>query len=185
MINKKVLFQSVAALCLFAVATSCRKEGGKSPGVVSGHHVPTQRERYEAEIERIVVGSNMTVFATEMAANRICNEIDKAVDEQEAILLFDKMCDLALKKPIDAPASYNLHSSFNWRLNYLLQLWHVTLDAFCFAQNHRQESFADWDRLFMFFKRCTDEIRNSERRIFAFNNVYTNIRTRMRIFISP
>ena len=158
MINKKVLFKSVAALCLFAFATSCRKEGSPPPGVGSENHAPTQRERYEAEIERIVAGSNMTVFATGMASNRICNEIDKEVDAQEAILLFDKMCDLALKQPIDAPSFYNLHSSFNWRQNYLLQLWYVTLDAFCFAQNHRQESFENWNRLFSFFKRYTDEI---------------------------
>ena len=158
MINKKVLFQPVAALCLFAFATSCRKEGVEPPGVVSENHAPTQRERYEAEIERIVAGSNMTVFATEVASNRLCNEIDKALNDQEAILLFDKMCDLALKQPIDAPSFYNLHSSFNWRQNYLLQLWYVTLDAFCFAQNHRQESFEDWNRLFSFFKRYTDEI---------------------------
>ena len=176
MINKKGMLHAVAALCFLALVTSCRKEEEKSTGAVMENREPTQRERYEAEIKRIVVGSNMTAFATGVAANRICNEIDKAVDAQEAIWLFDKMCDLALKQPIDAPASYNLHSSINWRLNHLHQLWRVTLDGFCFAQSHRQDSFDDWNRLFMFFRRYTDEIKVSERRISAFGNVYTTIR---------
>jgi len=165
MINKKGMLHAVAALCVFALVTSCRKEEGKDLGVVVENRKPTQRERYEAEIERIVVGSNMTVFAIAMASNKICNEIDKTVGDQEAMRLFDKMCDLALKQPIDAPSSYNVHSSYNWRQCYLLQLWYVTLDAFCFAQSHRQESFEGWDRLFSFFKRYTDEIAAVEKKL--------------------
>lgn len=152
------LVMAITTLCFLALATSCRKEDGKATCTIVESRESTQTEKYEAEIERIVVGSNMTVFAIGMASNKICNEIDKTVDDQEAMMLFDKMCDLALKQSIDAPASYDLHSSFNWRQNYLLQLWYVTLDAFCFAQGHRQGSFEGWDRLFLFFKRYTDEI---------------------------
>ena len=61
------MLHAVAALCVFALVTSCRKEEGKDLGVVVENRKPTQRERYEAEIERIVVGSNMTVFAIAMA----------------------------------------------------------------------------------------------------------------------
>ena len=39
-----------------------------------------------------------------------------------------------------------------------MKLWYVTLDAFSFAQNRRQGSFKDWDRLFKFFTRYTSEI---------------------------
>ena len=164
-IREKGALPSIALLCILALVTSCRKEEGTSPGVVMENHKPTQREMFKAEIERLVACSNMPMHEMMGAAGRLCGRICKTVDVREAELLLDEMCDMALKQPIDAPASYDEHYSFNWRQNYLWQLWYVSLCAFDCAQQHRQESFESWDRLFKFFRRYTDEIESVEKKL--------------------
>ena len=150
-------------LCMLALATSCWKHdrgldvvASEGQGVAKEEKVKLLRsESYDKEFKRLVAGSNMTVNATEVDVNRLCNDIDKTVDVEDAVQLFDLLGRMALSQPL-------VSDDYTRRQNHLLKLWYVTLNAFVFAQNHRQESFKDWDRLFAFFKRYTDEIAKTE-----------------------
>ena len=172
MAKKRMRFLNMLLVCCF-LATSCQKTEESAVDKVKESSLaaaaeemsPTfgsttnandlLRENYEKEFARFVVSSNMTVRDTEFGINKLCNEIDRNADVKEAMLLFDKLGEMAINQ-------YVSETNYYCRQNWYLQLWHVTLDAFCFAQNHRRESFEDWDRLFRFFKRYTDEISEIE-----------------------
>ena len=147
----------LTGLVLSALFTACskREEPVAEVAPVETERELSQAEKYEAEFKRLVVSSNMTVRATEMSVNKLCREIDRLPDKQEALRLFDRLGELAIEQQVTETNLY-------FRQNWFQQLWYVTLDAFGFAQLHRQESFKDWDRLFRFFKKYTDEISEVE-----------------------
>lgn len=162
-IDGKTMMVVSAALCILAVTTSCRKHD-EGLGVVATNGQSVAREEnvkllrsesYAKEFKRLVASSNMTVNTTEADVNRLCNDIDKNVAAEDAVQLFDLLGRMALSQSL-------VSDDYTRRQNHLLKLWYVTLNAFVFAQNHRQESFEDWDRLFAFFKRYTDEITKIE-----------------------
>ena len=120
--------------------------------------VLTKSEAYEREFRRFALGEHMTVDDVEHGVNKVCNEIAKTVDSKEAVRLFDLLGEIALTQTL-------LNTNYYKRENHLLKLWYMTMNAFVFAQYRRQESFEDWDRLFLFFKRYTDEISDVEQRM--------------------
>ena len=154
----------LTVLVLAAVLTACRRENNPSSVAATERVALTQNEIYEREFLRLVVGSNMTVHATQTDVNKLCNDIDKAVDWQDAVRLFDRLGKMALEQPL-------VSSNYTRRENHLLKLWYVTLNAFVFAQHHRQESFEDWDRLFLFLKRYTGEIETTESALQTTNKI--------------
>ena len=153
-IDYKTLIVVSAGLCILALTTSCRKHDGGSGAVASdGQGIAKEdkfkllrSESYDKEFKKLVVSSNMTVNATEVDVNRLCNDIDKTIDAEDAVQLFDLLGRMALSQPL-------VSDDYTRRQNHLLKLWYVTLNAFVFAQNHRQESFKDLDRRFAFFNR--------------------------------
>ncbi|MCR5750368.1 MAG: hypothetical protein K6G91_00250 [Kiritimatiellae bacterium] len=120
--------------------------------------VLTKSEAYEREFRRFALGEHMTVDDVEHGVNKVCNEIAKTGDSKEAVRLFDLLGEIALTQTL-------LNTNYYKRENHLLKLWYMTMNAFVFAQYRRQESFEDWDRLFLFFKRYTDEISDVEQRM--------------------
>ena len=148
----------ISGLLAIAFATSCRKSEVDGVVLEEEKNALSPMEMYEEEFRRLVAGSNVTVSTTRIATDSLCNEIDSQKNRDEAIRLFDQLGEMALTQPLVSSNQYHGHMYFYKRQNQLLKLWYVTLDAFCFAQSHRQESFKDWDRLFRFFKRYTSEM---------------------------
>ena len=134
------------------------ESGIQTPCAAETNVVLTKSEAYEREFRRFALGEHMTVDVVEHGINKVCNEIAKTLDEREAVRLFDLLGEIARTQTL-------LNTSYYKRENHLLKLWHLSMNAFVFAQYRRQESFEDWDRLFLFFKRYTDEIAEVEQRM--------------------
>ena len=158
-VDVKILATVLAGFCVIVSACrndedvpTCVKDEGRQHVGAEYDVGLSQSESCEAEFHRIVLGKAMTVDDIETKVNDLCNMLVKTVDEPHAVRLLDRLCDMALRQPLDS-------SNYTKRQDHLLKLWHVTLNAFVFAQSHRQESFGEWDRLFKFFNRYTDEIK--------------------------
>ena len=115
----------LTGLVLSALFTACskREEPVAEVAPVETERELSQAEKYEAEFKRLVVSSNMTVRATEMSVNKLCREIDRLPDKQEALRLFDRLGELAIEQQVTETNLY-------FRQNWFQQLWYVTLDAF-------------------------------------------------------
>ena len=120
--------------------------------------VLTKSEAYEREFRRFALDAKERIDDVEHCINKLCNEIAKTVDEKEAIRLFDILSDMAITQRVSETDYYYRQISYR-------QLWYTIMNGFVFAQYRRQESFEDWDRLFLFFKRYTDEISDVEQRM--------------------
>ena len=111
----------------------------------------SRKEQFIAEFERLLVCSNMTVSATESAANKLCWEIRKIQDKTEALRLYDQLFEMAMSHDATATDYYS-------RQNWYCALFYMAGQVFTFSQGLRKDSFEDWDKLFLFFKKYTDEI---------------------------
>ena len=120
--------------------------------------VLTKSEVYEREFRRFALDAKERVDDVQHCINKLCNEIIKTVDEKEAVRLFDILGDMAITQHIT-------DNDYRYRESSFRHLWYIAMNAFVFAQYRRQESFEDWDRLFLFFKRYTDEIAEVEERV--------------------
>ena len=120
--------------------------------------VLTKSEAYEREFRRFALDAKDRIDDVEHCINKLCNEIIKTVDEKEAVRLFDILGNMAITQHIT-------DNDYHCRENSFRHLWYIEMNAFVFAQYRRQESFEDWDRLFLFFKRYTDEIAEVEQRV--------------------
>ena len=134
------------------------ESGIQTPCAAETNVVLTKSEAYEREFRRFALDAPTPVDDLEGEINRLCNKIIKTVDEKEAVRLFDVLGNMAITQQISDKDYHYRHNSFR-------QLWCIAMNAFVFAQYRRQESFEDWDRLFLFFKRYTDEIAEVEKRV--------------------
>ena len=166
-------FVCVVIVCAF---TSCRKESEdraamttvdvvagvtnvsplKGDSAVISEKTVSRGEKFKAEFERLVVSSNMTVSATESAVNKLCWEIHKIQDKNEKLQLYDQLFEMAMSHNVAATDYYS-------RQNWYRALFYVAGHAFTFAQHLRKDSFQDWGKLFLFFKKYTDEITAVEK----------------------
>jgi len=107
-IDYKTMMVVSAGFCMLALTTSCWKHDGGLDVVASdGQSVAKEEkvkllrsESYDKEFKRLVASSNMTVNATEVDVNRLCNDIDKTVDAEDAVQLFDLLGRMALSQPL-------------------------------------------------------------------------------------
>lgn len=120
--------------------------------------------RYELEFHRLVVSSNMSERATWSQASALCEEISK-LPEAEAIPLLDNLLEMAIDQHVTETNLYH-------RQVWFRQLFYVAGAAFCFAQGKRKDSFGDWDRMFRFFGKCTNEIVAVEQSLPSSNRRY-------------
>ena len=139
----------ISGCCVLVALTSCRKENNPPSVALTESVELTQNEIYEKEFQRFVISEKMSVRDTEFGINKLCNKINKSVDTKEAVRLFDRLGEMAINQCVT-------ETNYYCRQNWYLQLWHVTLNAFEFAQHYRHDSFEDWDRLFKLFKRFKD-----------------------------
>ena len=75
---------------VLAALTACRRENNPSSVAATERVALTQNEIYEREFLRLVVGSNMTVHATQTDVNKLCNDIDKAEALRGTVLFADR-----------------------------------------------------------------------------------------------
>jgi len=110
--------------------------------------------RYKIEFERLVASTNLSPTETWSKSGALCEEIAKLPKAESLPLL-----DLFLKMAIDRNIA---ETNLTLRQVRFEQLFHITRASFCFSQGLRKESFSDWDQLFKFFKKVTDEIATVE-----------------------
>ena len=168
-------FNIFACIVVAFIAASCRKSGevtvsndgkAKPPcaeicvAVKNGPSVieMSQDERYNAEFDRLVVSSNLTVVATERQTGVLCEEISKLPDREYALRLYDRFLDMAIAQEVTETNLY-------FRAVWYEQLFYVGSEAFYRGQSMRKDSFERWKRFFSFLEKYTDEIVTVERGI--------------------
>ena len=141
----------VLGMCGIALATSCRKSEVGHIALEEEKKSLSPMEAYEGEFRRLVAGSGMSLSDTRSAVSDLCVKIDNMEDKELVVRLFDRLGELALEQRVS-------ETNYTSRSVCYLQLSHIATEAFYYAQEYRQESFEDWDRLFRFFKKYANEI---------------------------
>ena len=141
----------ISGLLAIAFATSCRKSEVDGVVLEEEKKALSPMEMYEKEFRRLVAGTGISLSDARSAVGNLCVEIDKMEDNELAVRLFDRLGELALAQQIS-------ETNYTSRSVCYLQLCHIAINAFYYAQKRRQESFKDWDKLFRFFKKYRGEI---------------------------
>ena len=173
----------VACLCIVLMVTSCGNrnnaelesnnvEGdGECPTnavvAVETPREPTQRERLEAESRRLVIGAGQIKGWAWSASCDLCNKICE-LPKEEALPLLDRLIEMAIEQPVT-----NANKSAT--LGRHKDLFQIVLCSFIASQGLRANSFEEWDKVFRFFAKYTDEITAEERRIKELDRPQTNL----------
>ena len=168
----------VACLCIVLAMTSCSKGngdaknvGGENPtGVVVVTGTPrevTTVERLEGECRRLVAEAGRIKGWTWSVSCDLCNEICK-LPKEEALSLLDRLLEMAIECPVT-----NANSSAI--LGKHKDLFEIVLCSFIASQGLRENSFEEWDKVFRFFKKYTDEIMVEKKRIKELDQPHTNL----------
>ena len=155
-------------LCIAIVLTSCSKgnDGAKNvddenpTGVVAVTETPrelTKVERLEAESRRLVAEAGRIKGWTWSVSCDLCNEMRK-LPKEEALPLLDRLLETAIEQPVT-------NTNESAMLGRHEDLFQIVLSAFITSQSLRENSYEDWDKIFRFFAKYTDEITAEERRI--------------------
>lgn len=178
----KVAGMCTACLCIAWTMVSCSKGNDadkngdneiasqESPtGVVVVAEEPkklTQVERLEAKSRRLVAEAGRIKGWTWSVCCDLCNEICK-LPKDEALPLLDQVFEMAIEQPVtnaNKTAIFGRHED----------LFQIVLCSFIASQGLRANSFEEWDKVFRFFAKYTDEITAEKRRIKELNRLTTN-----------
>ena len=139
-------------------------------GVVVAVETPrelTHVERLEAESRHLVSEAGRTKGDAWSASCNLCNEICK-LPKEEALPLLDRLLEMAIVQPVtnaNKSATLARHED----------LFQIVLCSFISSQGLRANSFEEWDKVFRFFKKYTDEITTEEKRIKELDQPQTNL----------
>ena len=159
MLSKMAIRLSTGAGICLSVAlifTSCRRAEVVLSATPIEAGAQSTNDTLTTEFRRLVVSSNMTVVATESAANKLCRKISELPDKKEAVRMYDQLLEMAIDQ-------YVSETNYNFRQNWYCQLWFVAMNSFMFAQGMRDDPFEGWNRLLRFFGKYTNEIEATER----------------------
>lgn len=127
----------------------------------------TQVERLEAESRRLVAEAGRTKGDAWSASCNLCKEICK-LPKEEALPLLDRLLEMAIEQPVtnaNKSATLARHED----------LFQIVLCSFIASQGLRENSFEEWDKVFRFFAKYTDEITAEKRRIKELDRPQTNL----------
>ena len=127
----------------------------------------TQVERLEAESRRLVSEAGRTKGNAWSASCDLCNEICK-LPKEEALPLLDRLLEMAIEQPVtNANKSATLEKHED--------LFQIFLCSFIASQGLRANSSGEWDKVFRFVAKYTDEITAEERRIKELDRQQVNL----------
>lgn len=170
MIKTMGLGAAVASLILAATScdngnTGCENGNGCDASecptgtvvAVAAQKELTQLERLESESRRLVAGAGRIKRWMWGASCDLCNEICK-LPKEEALPLLDRLIEMALEQPVT-------NANKSAILGKHEDLFQIVLCSFIASQGLRENSFKEWDKVFRFFKKHTDEITAEEKLI--------------------
>ena len=172
----------LASISVILAVTSCNNgsetdvEGSKG---IAGGECPTnvvaaveeqkalmQVERLESESRRLVVEAGRIRGGVWSSCCNLCNEICE-LPKDDALPLLDRLIEMAVEQPItnaSSTAIFVVHED----------LFEIVLCSFIVSQGLRANSFEEWNKIFRFFKKYTDEITAEGKRIEALNRQKIN-----------
>jgi len=145
---------------------------------------PSHTKSYDAEFLHLV-GTNNLPGGASFAAVELCADIVKSQDNETARRLLEQLMDMAAKqqlaeissskvkyglitpRPKNSNAEYGVRPCYRQRGNHMVRLWTITRTAFDSSQSLQPAHFAEWDRVFAFFSKWTDEISDVEKSLSA------------------
>ena len=163
----------VTCLCMAIAATSCgkgnyaeKKDGGVNDGgakttnavvAIESSNRLTQAERLEVESRRLVGGAGRIKRRIWSVSCDLCKEICK-LPKEEALPLLDRLIEMAIEQPVT-------NANRSAILGKHEDLFQIVLCSFTASQGLRANSPKEWDKVFRFFKKYTDEITAEGKRI--------------------
>ena len=168
----RAMYLGAVCFCIAVVAASCSNNEEndnntceKSTNIVVAvevfekQHGQTRTERLESKCRHLVAKTYLEPGEKSMheVILDVCKEIGELPKEQ-ALPLFDKWIDMA----IDQPVTNVSHSE---RVRLFEQLFDIVFFAINSSRDMRTDPLDNWDILFRFYAKCTDEITAVEYRL--------------------
>ena len=127
----------------------------------------TQVERLEAESRRLIAEAGRIKGWAWSVSCDLCKEICK-LPKEEALPLLDRLLEMAIEQPVtNANKSATLEKHED--------LFQIFLCSFIASQGLRANSSGEWDKVFRFVAKYTDEITAEERRIKELDRQQVNL----------
>lgn len=115
-----------------------------------------EEELLDVRLKRLVVATNMNLYAARMEKIEIFERILKISDHQEAFRLYDLLLELTIAQEVTT-------IECDRRQNWYAMLWYNARSAFREAQRTQGNDFAYWDKIFRFFEKYINEIAAIEK----------------------
>ncbi len=157
----QVLKLAVKLMVVIAIAqalSSCGKHENnmREPNPTEQRRTLSQAAKYEAEVNSLMRNLNARLEDVREIANVLCMNISRMLDKQDALRLYDMLLEKAISYSVSDAAEYRRR-----QIQYE-KLWFISFNAFVDAQSIDSVNTGRWDKMFCFFEKRVEEIRDIE-----------------------
>lgn len=159
------------------LTTSCdgkREDGKQASAAVEAEVRPkemTPAEKYEAAFQSVLSSTN--------SWGVYLNELGKLKDEvlqlpnNEGLQMMERFIDIAIAAQPPPVGHDNPRDRYNPRYAWFDKMYWVFQSVFFTSRNRQKEPYEDWDKLFVFLGKYTNEIASLERSLRTKENMVT------------